>query len=145
MGASKDIEREFAAMLYIQQGLTQKEIAARCKVSEKTVGKWKDADKWDKQKRSFMVVREEQITDLYEKLEKLNEHIKNTQDNIVSVKDVDAISKLTASIRNLETETSVAEIIDVAKHYIDFVKAFDLDFAKQVTEYFTLFIQDKLK
>lgn len=145
MARSKTIEREFAAMLYIQQGLSQKEIAVRVKVSEKTIGKWKIDDQWDKQKRSFMVVREEQITDLYEKLEALNNHIKTNQENLVSVKDVDAISKLTASIKHLETETSVAEIIGVAKKYIDFIRESDLEFAKKVTTYFDLFIQHKLK
>lgn len=145
MGMSKDNEREYAELLYTKENLTAKEIASRCNVSEKTVGNWILKYNWKNKKRSLIIVKDNQIASLYEKLEMLNLHIETTTGNIVTSKDVDAISKLTSSIKSLEVETSLGETIDVAKKFIDFVREFDLDFAKKATQYFDMFIQTKLK
>lgn len=145
MGLSKTEEREYARMLYVGEGLTQKEISQRCNVTEKTISNWADKYGWKKMKRSLMIVKDKQLSELYEKLEKLNENIKDKQDNLVSTKDVDSIVKLTSAIKQLEVDTSVGEIIDVAKKFIDFVRQDNLDTAKLVTEYFDVFIQSRVK
>lgn len=145
MGLSKKQENEFARMLYINEKLSQKEIAERVNVSEKTVGKWINVGGWDKMKRSMITVKDEQLSDMYDKLAKLNQTIKTNQENLVSNKDVDTISKLTAAINRLEVETSIGETIDVAKKLIDFIRPVDLEFAKKVTTYFDTYIQSKMK
>lgn len=145
MGLSKTEQQEYAKMLYLHQGLSQKEIANRCKVSENTISSWRTKFGWDKIKRSLIIVKDEQINSLYEKLEKLNQHIHDTQDNLVSTKDVDAIIKITAAIKQLETNAGLGETIDVAKKYLEFVRQIDLAFAQQSAEYFDLFIMDKSK
>lgn len=144
MGLSKNQEKEYAKILYVNQKLSQKEIAERCGVSEKTISKWIKDGKWEDMKRSMIIVKEEQLSDLYDKLATLNNYIKEFNGNMVSNKDVDTISKLTASIQKLEVETSIGEIIDVAKKIIDFVRQRDLEFAKKLTIYFDLFIQEKM-
>lgn len=65
--------------------------------------------------------------------------------NTPSSKEADIISKLTSSINKLETETSIGEIVDVAKQIVQFTQSIDLEFAKQLTEYFDLFIKQKMK
>ena len=40
MGLSKLQEKDYAKMLFVSENLSQKEIAERVKVSEKTIGKW---------------------------------------------------------------------------------------------------------
>lgn len=65
--------------------------------------------------------------------------------NTPTSKEADVIAKITSSINKLETETSIGEIVDVAKQIIQFTQSFDLDFAKQLTEYFDLFIKQKMK
>ena len=64
--------------------------------------------------------------------------------NTPTSKEADIISKITSSINKLETETSIGEIVDVAKQIIQFTQSIDLDFAKQLTEYFDLFIKQKM-
>lgn len=144
MGLRKTEQREYAKLLFISQGLTQKEIAERCEVTEKTVSRWNKEDRWEDLKRSLMVVKDQQLTSLYMKLERLNQNIEDKQDNLVTSKDVDAISKLTASIKQLETDTSVGEIISVAKMIINLIQQDDLDFAKELSKYFDLLIKSKL-
>ncbi|MGE4345931.1 MAG: hypothetical protein AB7D46_00810 [Flavobacteriaceae bacterium] len=65
--------------------------------------------------------------------------------NTPTSKEADIIAKITSSINKLETETSIGEIVDVAKQIIQFTQSIDLDFAKQLTEYFDLFIKQKMK
>lgn len=145
MGLSKTAQQDLAKLLFIHQGLTQKEIAARVGVSEKTVGNWVVKFGWAKQKRSLILVKDEQISDLYDKLEKVNSHIKNTKDNLVDGKDTDILIKLTATIKNLEVETSVGEVISVAKMFLELCREIDLEFTKQAAVYFDLLIQQKSK
>ena len=142
MGANKKEQEELAKILFLQGNVTQKEIAQRLKVTEKTVSRWAVNGGWLKLKRSLVIVKDEQLTKLYGMLENLTEDI---GDKVVTSKDVDAISKLTASIRQLEYDTSVGEIIDVAKKYIEFVRQFDLEFAQKAAGYFDLLIQQKAK
>lgn len=65
--------------------------------------------------------------------------------NTPTSKEADIISKITSAINKLETETSIGEIVDVAKQVIQFIQGDDLDFSKRLTEYFDLFIKDKMK
>lgn len=65
--------------------------------------------------------------------------------NTPTSKEADIISKLTASIHKLETETSIGEIIDVAKQIISFTQSVNLQDAKLITEYFDMFIKQKMK
>jgi len=64
--------------------------------------------------------------------------------NTPSSKEADIIAKLTSSINKLETETSIGEIVDVAKQIIQFTQGIDLEFAKQLTDYFDLLIKQKM-
>lgn len=75
MAVRKQVEKDLAKILFVNEGATQKEIATRLDVSEKTVGKWaKDGD-WDKLKVSMLVTKDNQLTSLYRQLENLNTEI----------------------------------------------------------------------
>lgn len=77
MGLKKTEAQEYAKMLYLDtsQKLTNKEIAERVGVRPNTVGKWADSGGWDKLRKSLMVTRQKMISDLYDQLELLNNHI----------------------------------------------------------------------
>jgi hypothetical protein len=53
--------------------------------------------------------------------------------------------KYTASINNLETETSIAQIIQVGRMLIDWLQPLDPQFALQVTNHLDAFIKERLK
>lgn len=65
--------------------------------------------------------------------------------NTPTSKEADIISKLTAAINRLETETSIGEIVEVAKQLIQFIQTIDFPFAKKLTDYIDVFITDKMK
>ncbi|MBS1535320.1 MAG: hypothetical protein JST78_09600 [Bacteroidetes bacterium] len=65
--------------------------------------------------------------------------------NFPNSADTDAISKVVAAIKKLETETNVGEVIQVCKGLIQFIQAIDQQMAKTLTSYCDAFIKEKLK
>jgi hypothetical protein len=60
-------------------------------------------------------------------------------------KESDIISKLCASARSLETEVSLADVIEVCKRVINYVRPLDAEKAKEITSIFDAFIKDCAK
>lgn len=75
MAVKKQVERDLAKILFVNEGATQKEIANRLDVSEKTIGKWVKDGEWEKLKVSMLVTKDNQLTALYKQLENLNTEI----------------------------------------------------------------------
>ncbi len=76
MGVKKQVENDLAKRYYINDGLSQKEIAERLKLTEKTVSTWVKKGNWDKEKTSLLVTKDNQIISLYGQLQSANEEIK---------------------------------------------------------------------
>lgn len=75
MGTRKQVENDLAKILFVNEGVTQKEIAERLNLTEKTVSKWAKEGEWDKLKTSMLVTKDNQLTSLYRQLENLNNEI----------------------------------------------------------------------
>ena len=75
MGTRKQVEKDLAKILFVNEGVTQKEIAERLNLTEKTVSKWVKEGEWDKLKTSMLVTKDNQLTALYRQLENLNGEI----------------------------------------------------------------------
>lgn len=77
MGLKKTEQKEYAKFLYTEKNLTQKEIAEKAGVTEKTLIKWinENDQQWKKLRNSLMTTKPHQIKMLYGQLERLNEQI----------------------------------------------------------------------
>ena len=145
MGLSKVQEKEFAKSLYIGGGITQKEIAERISVTEKTLIKWIKVGKWDSLKKSLLTTKQNQLGFLYDQLDFLNTDISKREFKVAEGKEADTIIKLTAAINRLETETSIGDTVEVARNFIEFVRPQNLELAKTITDLFDVFITAKMK
>ena len=137
-------KKEWAKSLFIGGDLTQKEIALKVGVAEKTMSKWASENGWEKLRKSLLTTKAEQLRMLYDQLQLQNENIRDTT-GFASTKEADSILKMTAAIKNLETETSVGQIIEVAQSFIRFVQKDSLEDAKNITKWFDNYIKEKLK
>ena len=137
-------KKEWAQTLFTSTDQTQKEIALKVGTSERTMSKWVNEGQWDKLRKSLLTTKSEQLRMLYDQLQTLNAFIKENT-GYASSKEADSILKLTAAIKNLETETSVGQIIEVATQFIRFVQADNLEVSKQITMLFDGFIKERLK
>lgn len=168
MTLKKTKAHEFAKTLYLDrnQNLTNKEIAKRVGVTEKTIGNWIRKFNWKELRKSLLVTRKEMISDLYDQLEILNYNIK-TRDivydspeklpkgkkpedypiligNFPTSKEANTQIAITNNIKKLETETSIGEIYEVGTAFCEFIKPIDFDLHLKVVGLFDLFIQEKL-
>jgi transcriptional regulator with XRE-family HTH domain len=144
-----NLKKEHAKLLFTQEKLSQKEIAERVNVSEQTITKWVNADngEWKRLRQSLIVTKKEQLSRIYEQMDEITLEIKNREQGkrYASSKEADTLVKLTAAAKNLETEASVSDIIEVAMRFLNFMRPIDLEKAKDISGYFDSFIKEQLK
>ena len=131
-------KKEWAKTLYLKENLTQQEIADRVGVSR--------AGKWEEQKVGLTLTRQEQVANLYRQVAEINKAIAERPEGerFPSSKEADILGKLSAAIRNMEQEVGIADIISVLTGLIDWVRAADLEKAKEITRLADAYIKDKL-
>jgi transposase-like protein len=137
-------KKEFAKLLYVRERLTQKEVATRAEVSEQTMSKWVKEYNWEKLRRSLLVTKQEQIGRLYEQIENLNTIIDAQEQKFADSKQADILTKLTAAIRNMETEVNIGERVEVGMQFCDFVRQAAPEKSSEVVTLFDSFIKSLL-
>ena len=139
-------KKEWAKTLYMRENLTQQEIAERVGVSRVTVSNWVRAGKWEEQKAGLTLTRQEQVANLYRQVAEINRAIsaRAEGERFPNSKEADILGKLSAAIRNMEQETGIAEIISVLTGFIEWLRPFDLEKAKELTRLADAYIKDKL-
>jgi len=142
---TREQKKDFARNLYVNNpGISQKEVAKRVGVSAQTICKWVDAEKWEKLNKSLLLSKSETLSDLYDQLLNAKNAVKNREEGkrFMTSKEADAVLKITAAIKNLETETNVAEKTEVGKQFLAFVrKVTDFEQSKQIAAYFDMYIK----
>lgn len=139
-------KKEWAKTLYLRENLTQQEIADRVGVSRVTVSNWVRAGKWEGQKAGLTLTRQEQVANLYRQVAEINRAIsaRAEGERYPNSKEADILGKLSASIRNMEQETGIADIISVLTGFIEWLRPLDLDKAKELTRLADAYIKDRL-
>ena len=139
-------KKEGAKTLYMRENLTQQEIAERVGVSRVTVSNWVRAGKWEEQKAGLTLTRQEQVANLYRQVAEINRAIsaRAEGERFPNSKEADILGKLSAAIRNMEQETGIADIISVLTGFIEWLRPFDLEKAKELTRLADAYIKDKL-
>lgn len=144
-----NLKKEHAKLLFTQEKLSQKEIAERVNVSEQTITKWVNANngEWRRLRQNLIVTKKEQLSRIYEQLDEITEEVQKRDKGkrYVNSKEADILVKLTAAAKNLETEASVSDIIEVAMRFLNFMRPIDLEKTKEISGYFDAFIKDQLK
>lgn len=142
-------KKEWAKQLYIENKLTQKLIAEKVGVSEKTLSKWVNDphENWERLRKSLLISKQEVLSGLYEQLDELKQKVQQRDkgERYPDSKEADIIMKLTASIEKIEEETNIADVFEVGKRFITFLQQHDLEAAKQVVDYYDAFIKHCLK
>ena len=141
-------KKDYAKTLYLSDlSITQKEIATRAQVSEKTVSNWVNNDGWDKLRESLLTTRGTQLGNLYAQLTAINLKIAQRQEGerYATNKEADIISKLTSAIQKLELELSISDKFNVVKDFLDWLRPADLAKAKELSGLFDAYIKDSVR
>lgn len=140
-------KKEWAKTLYLKENLTQKEIAVRVSVSQQTITRWVNTEKWEDLKTSITLTRQEQIGNLYRQVAEINRSISEREqgERFADSKEADILGKLASAINKMETEVGIKDIVEVGSKFIDWIRLVDLDKAKDITALYDAFIKDQLK
>lgn len=137
-------KKEWAQLLFLRGDILQKEIAVKVGVAEKTLSNWVTKGHWDKLRKSMLNTKTEILRNLYDILDKINTKLK-AEDSIGDTKIADMYVKYTTAINNLETETSIGQISEVGRIYVNWLMGIDPAFALQTLNHLDAFIKENLK
>lgn len=138
-------KREWAKLLYITQSLSQIEISDKTGVSKQTICKWVKTDKWDEQKVSLTVTREQQLQRIYMQIAEINRVIAEREQKYPSLSEANSINVLASAIDKMERDISLSDIISVSTRFLTWLRKADLSKAKELSILFDAFIKDALK
>lgn len=141
-------KKDYAKTLYLADiSITQKEVAQRAGVAEKTVSRWVNKEGWENLRTSLLTTRESQLSALYQQLRALNEKIVKREEGekYATPKEADILSKLTAAINKLEQDLSISEVVNVFKKFLDWLRNNDLEKAKEMSALCDAFIKDQIR
>lgn len=145
MAKANDEKREYALLLFLR-GYTQKEIAKKVGVTEKTIGTWKEKHNWEKNKAASFLSNKEQIIFFYDQINEINTFIRERDEGkrFATSKEADALLKLTKAVKALEGDLGLSEIIDVGQEFLTFLKPLDFEASQILMKYYDQFIQSKM-
>lgn len=138
-------KKDFARQLWLSDsGITQAEVAERVGVSRVTLCKWVNEGKWDDMRTSLLVEKDTQLARLYRRLRELNDLVESRPEGerVMNSKEGDTLMKITAAIKNLETETNIAEKMATGKEFLAFVRrTCGFEQSKEVARLFNAYIK----
>lgn len=143
-GLSKNQKRDYAELLYKTGEYTIDKIAEMVGVNEKTIRRWKTDYNWEELRKSLLVTKAQILRNAYDVLDAISAKIKDA-DGIGDTKLADMFSKYSAAVKNLETETSIADITEVGRLVINYIQTIDIKFAAQLAEFIDTMIKERLK
>ena len=139
-----DNKRQIARTLFVQGGMTQKEIASKLEVTEQTISRWAKKDHWDELKKNVMSGKQEILRSLYTELQKLQTIIEE-DGGVADSKQADIRRKLITDIRQLETRYSVSQTVQVGMDFCEFLKEIDFELAGKISQCFQAFIDEQIE
>ena len=144
---SRQKKRELAKQIYLRDNLSQKEIAEMVDVSQKSLSKWIKEERWDTEKSAYTITREQQIQRLYAHISTINDTISQREagQNVPTAKEADTLNKLATTIKKLENEVGIAEVIGVSMKVCNFLRnKGKIDEAKEAAGWFNAYIKENI-
>jgi transcriptional regulator with XRE-family HTH domain len=117
-------KKDWAKLLFLKETMSQKEIAKKVEISEQTLSKWINKERWDKLKQSIVATREEQLRIFYIQLQEFNASImlREEGNRFPDSKESDILIKLTNAIEKLERDTSISDHINSFTKFNEYVR-----------------------
>lgn len=140
-------KKALARDLYLLGSYTYEEIATKVGTQRQTISRWAKAGGWEDLKAGMSVTREEILKRLYQQLNNINAIILEREPNerFANSKEADAMAKLSATIKNMEIDVGISDIISVGMRFCEWLRRVDLDKAKEYVQYWDLFLKEQIK
>lgn len=147
MQKTKIDRKDLAKTLYVNGSFTQEEIAAKVGTTRQTVSRWIREGSWDQVKASYTITPEQILAGLNRQIIEINNKVNSRPEGerFATVAEADTLAKLASSIKKIETDVGIADIVNVGIKFTDWLRQTDLDLAKKFSDLLDAFIKDQLK
>lgn len=144
---NREAKKKLAKEFYLTGKYQQKEISGMVGVSENTIGRWIKEGKWELLRANLTTTKESVLSNWYAQLSELNRMITEREEGkrFPTASESDRMIKISTSIKKLETETGIAEIISVSQGVCEFVRQYDVQEAQRISDHFNAYIEYKMK
>lgn len=144
---AKKAEKDLAFTLYMNTDLSQKEIAAKVKVSERVMSVWVKDGEWELKKAAQEIGKEELIRNLLIQARELNGQIQQRPDGqrYATPSEIDTIIKITSSIKNLQKQATLTDYITVCEQLLKYLLVGAPELAKALADPMNEFVSAKAK
>ena len=139
-------KRAVAKELYLHGDYTFEEIAAKVGATRQTIARWAKDDVWADLKASMTVGKDKTLKNLYAHVQRINEEILQREEGkrTPTPAEADIITKLSASINKLETESGIRELVSSGIAFLSWLRGFDPHKAIEFTDLWDAFIKEKI-
>lgn len=139
-------KKALAKDIYLLGTFTYEEIAGKVGTTRQTISRWAKAEGWDELKAGMTVGREQILKNLYRQITEINDVINTRAPGArhASSKEADILMKLSASIKKMEDDTGISELISAGMRFGNWLRRTDLDKAKDFIQLWDAFIKDQI-
>lgn len=143
--AQKTNKKEYAKALFLAAQHTQEEIGDIIGISRQTLSKWIKKEKWDDLRRATTLTPEKIITQLNKQLDEINQSILSREEGkrFATSREADAILKISNTIKNLQTELGLNEVVSVSISFLSWLRDVgEVSKNKEIANLFNMYIND---
>lgn len=145
MAQQKKIDqRSIAKTLYLDGDYTHEEIAEKVGVARQTITKWVKAENWQELKASLSITPAQLISQMQQQIAEINASIASREQGkrYATPAEADAMHKLASSIRKLQDDLGVSDVISVSMRFLTWLRPIDKDLAFKFNALLDAFIKD---
>ena len=139
-------KRSIAKELYLHGDYTFEEIAAKVDTVRQTIARWAKEEGWADLKATMTVGKEKTLKNLYAHVQSINDAIMQREegDRFPTPKEADILSKLSASIEKLESDSGIRELVSAGISFLEWLRKTDPQKAIEFTELWDAFLKEKI-
>ncbi|MBQ0075094.1 MAG: putative DNA-binding transcriptional regulator [Prevotella sp.] len=147
MGKTNIDKKDIAKSLYLNGSFTQEEIAAKVGTTRQTVSRWVKEGGWEELKASFTITPTQILAGLNRQIVEINNNINEREEGkrFATVSEADTLAKLASAIKKIESDVGIADIVDVAIRFTNWLRPLDLEMAKKFNELLDAFLKEQMK
>lgn len=144
---NREAKKKLAKELYLTGKHQQKEISKMVGISDNSLCRWVKEGKWELLRANLTTTKENVLSNWYAQLAEMNKNIadRNEGERVPTSSESDRMIKISSAIKKLETETGIAEITSVCIGLCEFVRGYDVEKAKELSDHFNAYIESKMK
>lgn len=140
-------KKELAKALFINGTYTLEEIADKVGCARQTITKWSKADNWEDLKASRTISPEQILAGFNRQIIEINKQIDSREEGqrFATPAEADTLVKLASAIKKIETDTGIADVVNVSMKFTNWLRPLDLEMAKKISNIFDAYLKDILR